>query len=106
MDQAARAAIASASNLVLVSAAVVWEIRIKEALGKLFVPRSFSRVLAAERFESLSISVPHAHRLRGLPQKHRDPFDRILIAQAIVEGATMVTRDAAFDDYDVPVMRA
>jgi PIN domain nuclease of toxin-antitoxin system len=106
LSKAARAAIASAENLVYLSAAVVWEIRIKEGLGKLTAPRSFERVLAAERFEPLAITVDHAHRLRELPSVHRDPFDRILIAQATAEGATVVTRDAVFDDYEVAVLRA
>lgn len=106
LDQEALTAIASNENLVFLSAAVVWEIRIKEGLGKLVVPRSFHRVLSGERFENLSITVEHAHRTRELPPLHRDPFDRMLIAQAKVEGATVVTRDAVFDDYGVSVLHA
>jgi PIN domain nuclease of toxin-antitoxin system len=100
------AAIASADNLVYLSAAVVWEIRIKHAIGKLTLPRSFSRVLAAERFEPLGITIDHVEGLEHLPMAHRDPFDRILIAQAIAEDATLVSRDRAFDAYDVPLLVA
>lgn len=102
----ARDAIASGDNLVLLSAAVVWEIRIKEALKKLSIPKAFEQVLASEVFEELPVRVSHTHLLRRLPSVHRDPFDRMLVAQTQHEGATLVTREAVFDKYRIPILRA
>jgi PIN domain nuclease of toxin-antitoxin system len=85
---------------------VVWEIAIKEALGKLKLPRNFDSVVATQGFEELAVRVEHVQQLRTLPLHHRDPFDRILIAQALHEGATLVTRDAVFDDYELRVLVA
>jgi PIN domain nuclease of toxin-antitoxin system len=89
-----------------VSAVIIWEIRIKEALGKLAIPPDFQEVLAREPFHMLPITVEHAHAISELPVHHRDPFDRMLIAQAKVERFTIVTRDAFFERYPVPVIRA
>jgi PIN domain nuclease of toxin-antitoxin system len=104
LDQEGRQAIASAGNLVYLSAAVMWEIRIKEGLGKLKLPKNFEPVVAKEAFEELPIRLGHVHSLRTLPLLHRDPFDRILIAQAMHEGATIVTRDEVFAEYEVAVL--
>lgn len=106
LSEEARTAIADGKNLVLVSAVVVWEIRIKQALGKLKVPRNFRSALDDQLFEMLDITVEHAHTVGGLPPHHRDPFDRMLVAQAIVEGLTIVTRDLRFKKYKVPLIDA
>ncbi len=106
LSDKARAAIADGKNLVFVSAVVVWEIRIKEALGRLKVPRNFRRVLEGQPFEMLDITVEHAHTVGDLPAHHRDPFDRMLAAQATVEGLTVVTRDLRFKKYKVPLIAA
>jgi PIN domain nuclease of toxin-antitoxin system len=95
---------ADGNNLVFVSAAVIWEIRIKQALGKLKVPSAFREILDQQSFNWLSITVEHAHALESLPAYHRDPFDRMLIAQAGVEGFTVITHDAVFRKYKIPVM--
>jgi len=87
-----------------VSAVVVWEIRIKEALGKLEIPRNFKRVLESQPFEMLDITVEHAHAVRDLPVHHRDPFDRMLVAQAKAEGFTLVTHDVRLKKYKVSLM--
>ena len=81
----AKNAIADKNNLVFVSAVVVWEIRIKQALGKLDLPKNFRDVLDSQPFEDLPISAFHAHAVYELPDIHRDPFDRMLIAQAKAE---------------------
>ncbi len=106
LSDQARAVITDGTNLVLISAVVVWEIRIQQALGNLKLPRNFRRVLEGEPFEMLDVTVDHAHTVGDLPPHHRDPFDRILIAQATVEGLTIVTRDLRFKKYKVPMIHA
>ena len=88
------------------SSAVIWEIRIKQALGKLEIPSNFRKVLDRQPFEMLAISAEHAHAVGDLPAHHRDPFDRMLIAQATVERLTLVTRDTIIRDYKIPVIIA
>lgn len=99
-----RSAITSAENLVFVSAASIWEISIKQGLGKLDVPGDVNVQVAACRFESLPISSEHAWWAGALPPHHADPFDRMLIAQALHERLTIVTHDAKFTAYDVRVL--
>jgi len=106
LSEKATSAIADGSNLVFVSAAVIWEIRIKQALGKLVIPSNFRRVLDRQSFEMIAITAEHAHAVGDLPAIHRDPFDRILISQAIVEGFAIVTRDSIIPQYDVPILKA
>lgn len=105
LSEKARTSIANGENLVFVSAAVIWEIRIKQALGKLKIPADFRRVLEKEAFEMLSITAEHAHAVGSLAGYHRDPFDRMLVAQAKVEGFTLVTRDAIFEQYQIPIIK-
>jgi PIN domain nuclease of toxin-antitoxin system len=88
---------------VFVSAASVWEASIKASLGKLKAIASMSTVVRAYGFRELPISFAHAERVESLPKLHRDPFDRMLIAQAFVEGLTIVTRDPEFAPYGVPI---
>ena len=105
LPASARKLIARASNTVLVSAASAWEIATKVRLGKLpdagDLVGDFSGHLARERFESLTISMEHAVRAGLLPGPHKDPFDRMLIAQAQAENVPIVSVDAAFDSYKV-----
>jgi PIN domain nuclease of toxin-antitoxin system len=86
------------------SVASIWELAIKQALGKLDVPGSLLEVLAEESFTELPISSAHALTAGALPPHHRDPFDRMLVAQAQSEGLTLVTNDARITGYDVPVL--
>lgn len=102
----AAAAIASAESDVCVSTASVWEMSIKAVLGKLDVPDDLGAQLAHHQFEVLPVSLPHAVAVRTLPPHHADPFDRMLVAQARVEGLTIVTRDTNLRRYDVSVLRA
>jgi len=106
LSEKARTAIADGKNLVLVSAVVVWEIRIKQALGRLKVPRNFRSALDDQPFDMLDITVEHAHTVGDLPPHHRDPFDRMLVAQAKVEGLTLVTRDIGLKRYKIPIIEA
>ncbi|MDY6832042.1 MAG: type II toxin-antitoxin system VapC family toxin [Thermodesulfobacteriota bacterium] len=101
-----RIAIADGKNLVFVSAASIWEIRIKEALKKLKIPSDFETILTRQPFESLSITAEHAHAVKGLPDYHRDPFDRMLVAQSKVEGFTLVTHDVHLKKYRIPILAA
>ena len=99
-------AIADGSNIVFVSAVTIWEIKIKHTLGKLEIPVNFREVLEQQAFTMLSITVDHAHLIGKLPPHHRDPFDRMLIAQAMFEHFTLVTRDSRFKQYEVSTIRA
>jgi len=102
----AKKAIADGGNVVFVSTATIWEIRIKQALGKLEIPDNFRTILEQQAFEMLPITADHAHLIGELPSHHRDPFDRMLIAQALFEGLTLVTRDSRFNRYKVPSIKA
>jgi len=103
LDDAAIGVISDPANLVHVSAASIWEVSIKQALGKLSVDGDLD-LMVTEDFESLDIGFDHARLAGELPAHHRDPFDRILIAQGKVEGLTILTRDRKFSNYDVPKM--
>lgn len=96
-----RALIADASNLVLISAMTVAEIAIKASLGKLDAPDDLLPTLEVGGFDELTFESRHAEVLRTLPWHHRDPFDRMLIAQAIAERLTVLTADPHFAAYGV-----
>lgn len=106
LSDAARTAIRDGRNAAYVSAATVWEIVIKKAAGKLEAPNDLDAALAACRFHCLAVTVAHALALGSLPALHRDPFDRMLVAQATVEGLTLVSRDPEVLRYPVPSLVA
>jgi len=105
LSPAARTAIRDATNEVWLSPASYWELAIKMHLGKWQLkhpyPVFIDTVLNGYGFRVLPILPEHTARLVGLPNHHRDPFDRLLIAQAIVEGMSVVSADATFDSYGV-----
>ena len=101
----AREAIRDPSRVVYFSAVNIWEIVVKTALGKLTVPDNFARVLDEQPFERLPMSVDHAFKVAELPTHHRDPFDRLLIAQCLVEGLALVTHDGDIAKYEIPLVR-
>ena len=103
---AAADAIRASDNEVVISAASVWEAEIKAAGGKLRLTADLEREPADHGLRSLDISAAHATAAAHLPMHHADPFDRMLVAQAQLEGLTLVTRDPVFDDYAVAVLRA
>jgi PIN domain nuclease of toxin-antitoxin system len=104
LSRPARAAIRSPVNDVLVSAASVWEIEIKRALGKLEAPDGLIEAIASAGFGSIPITPADATRAARLPTHHRDPFDRMLVAQATHLDAIIVSRDSSFAAYDVEVL--
>lgn len=89
---------------VLVSAASVWEASIKTALGKLDLTGDLVEEIAANRFTELPISARHAQLAGDLPKHHDDPFDRLLVAQARIEGLHLATHDEIFRAYGVPLL--
>lgn len=105
LKSAARTAIADA-ELVFVSVASAWEAAIKVALGKLEIPEPFGAGVDDSGFDKLPITFEHAHLVAALPQHHRDPFDRMLVAQATAENLTLVTHDRQFRSYDVEILKA
>lgn len=104
----ARHAITSADNEVLVSVASAWEMAIKQRAGKLAgAPTDeadFAAQLSLNDFQTLPITLRHVLRAGSHPAEHRDPFDRLLAAQAEIEGAVLVTRDAAMAGFGVRVL--
>ncbi len=89
---------------VLFSAASIWEAEIKAAAGKLVVPDGLLAGLEADRFVELPITAHHAREAARLPPLHRDPFDRMLVAQARVEGLVVITTDPKIADYGAEVL--
>ena len=102
----ARAAIADGSNDVYVSAVSGWEIAMKRAKGQLIAPENLAALLEVRGFAHLPLTFHHAEQAGMLPTHHKDPFDRLLIAQAQAEGLTFVTKDAHIARYGVRTMAA
>jgi PIN domain nuclease of toxin-antitoxin system len=106
----ARAALEDGAHDVFVSVVTAWEIAIKQSLGKLKLARPAERwlpdVLKRTGFEVAEVSLSAALAVRDLAWHHRDPFDRLLVAQALDQQYTIVTHDAAIQSYGVPVLRA
>lgn len=91
----------AAADVVFVSAATAWEAAIKVALGRLSIPESIEAGAVASGFERLPINFAHAEEAGRLPPHHGDPFDRMLLAQARLEGLTLVTHDRQLEPYGV-----
>lgn len=102
----AREMIRDPENTVFVSAVSLWEIRLKESLGKLRLPADFSERLAAESFESLPLMASHTRQVGLLAWHHRDPFDRMLVAQALAEKLVLLTADETLAAYGAVVQLA
>jgi PIN domain nuclease of toxin-antitoxin system len=103
LNRLARTAVADA-DIVFVSAASAWEAAIKVGLGKLDLAADFAAGVSESGFEKLLLGFEHAAETQRLPHHHRDPFDRMLIAQARIERLTMVTHDRRFRPYDVELL--
>jgi len=106
LSNAAKEAIQDGTNMVFVSAASAWEMSIKKAIGKLEVPDNLQQELAQHRFTMLDINFEHAQLAGKLPNIHKDPFDRMLIAQAKIEKLTLITKDQYINLYDVKLLKA
>ena len=94
------------ADQVYVSAVSGWEVAIKTSLGRLKTRRTVADAVAQSGFEELAVRLHHAEALGRLPWHHRDPFDRMLAAQALAEHLTLVTRDRAFRPYGVKLLAA
>jgi len=101
-----REAIISPDNEVLLSAASIWELGLKIARQKLVLPDNYESRLMAAGLEELPVTIAHTSRAMTLPPLHGDPFDRLLIGQALEEGLVLVTSDREIVRYDVPTMEA
>jgi PIN domain nuclease of toxin-antitoxin system len=105
LTEGARAAMGATDQVCFVSLASCWEIAIKVSLGKLTVESSLERFVAEQMaingFQPLAITLSHVARVAALPFHHRDPFDRLLVAQAVAEGLTIVSADPVFQKYGV-----
>ena len=106
LSREARAAIESPASVVYLSAASAWEMSIKRARGRLDAPTDVVEAVDTNGFRELPVSILHAQEVSSLPSHHADPFDRLLIAQARIEGLTIVTRDKAFEAYGVALLAA
>lgn len=99
---------ADPSNTLLLSVASIWEMQIKLQLGKLTLPAPLADIVANQiknnQIELLSVQFPHVLQLANLPLHHKDPFDRLLIAQSLFESATMLTSDPLIKQYSVPII--
>lgn len=97
-------AILASEATIFASAASVWEIAIKRGIGKLKAPDNLAALLPRMHFLPLNVTLEHAEAVAALPQHHGDPFDRLLIAQARLEGLTLLTADRHFALYDVALV--
>jgi PIN domain nuclease of toxin-antitoxin system len=105
LSETARTAIQDPANTLYLSAAGVWEMQIKWQLGKLLLPAPLAAIVEEQQringIQILPIELSHIYALDALPQHHKDPFDRLIIAQAGAEGFAIVTADPAFAAYSV-----
>ncbi len=103
MPEKSREVIRDGKNQVFISSASAWEMVIKKSLGKLRIPADLKGQIETARFEVLNVTIDHALAVGDLPAHHFDPFDRILVAQALFEDLTIVTQDPMIHRYDVSV---
>lgn len=101
LSKTIRSHLGNTENVVFVSAATVWEVAIKSSIGKLEIDSSWIDALEADGYRQLPITWNHAETARRLPMVHRDPFDRMLIAQAMEDRLTLVTADETIPTYAV-----
>ena len=104
LSNRARAAIGDTGSIVQVSTASLWECAIKASIGKLELPEEFFDAVTMAGFEELQIRIPHLEVYVALPMHHRDPFDRMLVAQATTESLTLISNDSKIAEYDVDVL--
>jgi len=108
LSNTARNVIEDTSNQRFISIATLWEISIKVSIGKLKIGFAFTELVEQEVYgnaiEILEISSEHLDELVKLPFHHKDPFDRLIIAQSLVEDATLISKDAAFQSYPIKLL--
>ena len=105
LSKNARDEIIKGSNMVFVSSASVWEMSIKTSVGKLKVPDNLLEEIKIHRFTMLDINFEHAQLAGQLPDIHKDPFDRMLIAQSIIEKLTLISKDSIISKYNVNILK-
>jgi len=105
LSENARNAITAGRNMVFVSSVSVWEISIKISIGKLKVPDNLLEELLSHRFSLLDINAEHAQLAGALPLIHKDPFDRMLVAQAKIEKLTLISVDPHIAQYEVKLLK-
>jgi PIN domain nuclease of toxin-antitoxin system len=106
LSPTAREAISDAGNDIVVSAATVWELAIKRAARKITLRVDLASAVDTAGFSGLPVTLADAEVAAGLPMLHHDPFDRLLVAQSLRLGATIVSRDALLEPYGVPILPA
>jgi len=106
LGKTSRKAISNPRNQVYVSAASTWEISIKKSTGKLTAPEDMDAIVESEGFDKLPITLFHGEQAGLLPEHHRDPFDRMLIAQAQSDGLVIITNDEKITQYNIRTMAA
>jgi PIN domain nuclease of toxin-antitoxin system len=106
LQRETRRKIEAPATVIFVSAVSAWEIEMKRSLGKLKVPADLEDQLQEKRFTELPVRMRHVHALRSLPSLHRDPFDRMLVAQAVADGLVVVTADEKVRAYPVRTLAA
>jgi len=104
LSKKAQQLLADPANLIFISAASIWELRIKQSLGRIDLPAKFDSSLHQLSFEELSVSIAHTEELRRLPRLHSDPFDRMLLAQARAEKLSLLSADTQLIAYGYPVI--
>ena len=104
LGAAARNALADRANEVLVSIAGLWELTIKQSSGRLTLPDDLQAMVASQGFTVLPVTFIHLRRIGSLPRVHRDPYDRMMIAQALAEGIPIATGDRIFAAYGVQLV--
>jgi len=106
LSDQARSAIASEENEVFVSVVSPWEIAIKKSRNRIEIPDDLDRGLESSRFKLLPVLLRHTKAIETMPHHHRDPFDRMLVAQAIIDGMTLVTADRKLTHYAAALLPA
>jgi len=106
LSSIAKDTISNPNNVIFLSAVSTWEIAIKKALGKLVAPDNLENVILDCNFTPLPVTIKHTLYLENIDNHHDDPFDRLLISQAITENLVFITRDNKIQQYQIPIIKA
>jgi PIN domain nuclease of toxin-antitoxin system len=102
----AQEAISNSQNIICVSLISLWEISIKLNIGRLNIPKEFFEIVVTGGFEMLPLTIEQIEQYQTLPLYHRDPFDRMLVVQAIEQQLILITRDSAMNRYEIKILKA